>query len=242
MSAVAETLRARDAHRRPRRRRSRASWLGARRPVARAAAVRGAGAGRARSRSRSSRRLRRLARCRRASGGSAGGRSPSRSWRCCSRSGRRAAAPRRSATSSTRACFASTLQYATPLALRRPRRRLLRALRRGQHRPRGHDADGRVLRHLGGGVERDVDGSACSSPWSPAALLALIHAVFTIHLRADQIVIGTAINFLALGITGYVFIDVYGNQGTPPNVSHGARTSASPASAASPASPASSAT
>jgi simple sugar transport system permease protein len=26
-------------------------------------------------------------------------------------------------------------------------------------------------------------------------------------------------NFLALGITGYVFIDVYGDQGTPPNVS-----------------------
>ena len=46
------------------------------------------------------------------------------------------------------------------------------------------------------------------------ALLALLHAFFCIHLRADQIVIGTAINFLALGITGYLFVDIYGNQGT----------------------------
>jgi general nucleoside transport system permease protein len=33
-------------------------------------------------------------------------------------------------------------------------------------------------------------------------LLALVHAFFAIHLRADQIVGGTAVNFLALGITG----------------------------------------
>ena len=45
--------------------------------------------------------------------------------------------------------------------------------------------------------------------------LALIHAYFAIHLRADQIVGGTAINFLALGITGYLFIDIYGQGGTP---------------------------
>jgi ABC-type uncharacterized transport system permease subunit len=29
-----------------------------------------------------------------------------------------------------------------------------------------------------------------------------VHAVFAVTLRADQIVAGTAINFLALGITG----------------------------------------
>ena len=45
--------------------------------------------------------------------------------------------------------------------------------------------------------------------------LALIHALFSIHIRADQIVSGTAINFLALGITGYLYIDYYGNEGTP---------------------------
>jgi ABC-type uncharacterized transport system permease subunit len=46
-------------------------------------------------------------------------------------------------------------------------------------------------------------------------LTALIHAVMSIHLRADQIVSGTAINFLALGVTGYFFIDIYGSEGTP---------------------------
>jgi general nucleoside transport system permease protein len=55
--------------------------------------------------------------------------------------------------------------------------------------------------------------------------LALIHAFFSIHLRADQIVSGTAINFIALGLTGYLFRSIYGTQGTPelderiPNVS-----------------------
>jgi general nucleoside transport system permease protein len=46
------------------------------------------------------------------------------------------------------------------------------------------------------------------------AALALVHAFFSIHLRSDQIVSGTAINFLALGITGYVYIDQYGTEGT----------------------------
>jgi general nucleoside transport system permease protein len=47
------------------------------------------------------------------------------------------------------------------------------------------------------------------------AALALVHAVFAIHLRADQIVGGTAINFLALGITGYLYVNIYGERGTP---------------------------
>lgn len=50
-------------------------------------------------------------------------------------------------------------------------------------------------------------------------LMALIHAFFAIHLRADQIVGGTAINFLALGITGYLFIDIYSGEGTPADIS-----------------------
>jgi ABC-type uncharacterized transport system permease subunit len=50
-------------------------------------------------------------------------------------------------------------------------------------------------------------------------LFALVHAFFAIHLRADQIIGGTAINFLALGITGYLFIDIYAGEGTPPNIS-----------------------
>jgi general nucleoside transport system permease protein len=49
--------------------------------------------------------------------------------------------------------------------------------------------------------------------------LALIHAFFSIHLRADQIVSGTAINFLSLGLTGYLYIDLYGAEGTPTDIS-----------------------
>jgi simple sugar transport system permease protein len=47
------------------------------------------------------------------------------------------------------------------------------------------------------------------------AAMGLVHAFFSITLRADQIVGGTAINFLALGITGYLFIRIYGERGTP---------------------------
>jgi simple sugar transport system permease protein len=45
--------------------------------------------------------------------------------------------------------------------------------------------------------------------------LALVHAVFAIHLRADQIVSGTAVIFLAYGITGYLYNAHYGFEGTP---------------------------
>ena len=38
-----------------------------------------------------------------------------------------------------------------------------------------------------------------------ALLIALLFGIFTIHLRADQIVTGTAINLLALGVTGFVY-------------------------------------
>jgi simple sugar transport system permease protein len=48
--------------------------------------------------------------------------------------------------------------------------------------------------------------------------LGLIHAIFTITFRADQIVIGFAINFLALGLTGYLFRSIYGAQGTPSDI------------------------
>jgi ABC-type uncharacterized transport system permease subunit len=45
-----------------------------------------------------------------------------------------------------------------------------------------------------------------------------VHAIFSIAFRADQVVSGFAVNFLALGITGYVFVAHYGDQGTPGDV------------------------
>ncbi len=50
-------------------------------------------------------------------------------------------------------------------------------------------------------------------------LMGLLHAFFSVSLRADQIVGGTAINFLALGVTSYLYIKLYGQQGTPTDVS-----------------------
>ncbi len=72
-----------------------------------------------------------------------------------------------------------------------------------------------------------IYGSDVTGSWLPGLLigmlaggvLAFVHAVFSIRLRADQIVSGTAINLLAVGITGYVFVDHYGDQGTPDNIS-----------------------
>jgi general nucleoside transport system permease protein len=48
--------------------------------------------------------------------------------------------------------------------------------------------------------------------------LALVHALFSVSFRADQVVSGFALNLLALGITGYVFIAHYGDQGTPDGI------------------------
>ena len=97
---------------------------------------------------------------------------------------------------------------------RRARRALLRALRRHQHRARGHDADRRVLRRLGA----DKTGSwvlGIVIAIVAGAVFAALHALFAVTLRADQIVSGTALNLLAVGITGYLYVDIYGTQGTP---------------------------
>jgi simple sugar transport system permease protein len=48
--------------------------------------------------------------------------------------------------------------------------------------------------------------------------LAAVHAVWAVTLRSDQIVSGTALNFVALGLTGYLYVDTYGQQGTPDNL------------------------
>jgi ABC-type uncharacterized transport system permease subunit len=50
-------------------------------------------------------------------------------------------------------------------------------------------------------------------------LLGLLHSIFSVHLRADQIIGGTAINLLAIGITGYAFVQLYGTENIPAGVS-----------------------
>ena len=44
---------------------------------------------------------------------------------------------------------------------------------------------------------------------------ALIHAFFSIHLGANQIISGTAINILALGVTSFAYRSLFGSDGTP---------------------------
>ena len=50
-------------------------------------------------------------------------------------------------------------------------------------------------------------------------LLALVYAFFAIHLRSDQIIGGTAVNFLSIGITGYFFVQLYNDNPIPNGVS-----------------------
>jgi ABC-type uncharacterized transport system permease subunit len=75
---------------------------------------------------------------------------------------------------------------------------------------------GAIWAHSWAGNSAWLVGVACAALAGMA--LATIHAVWAIHLKVDQIISGTAINFLALGITGYLFIDKYGDTGTPGNV------------------------
>src|SRR4029077_10021186 len=49
-------------------------------------------------------------------------------------------------------------------------------------------------------------------------LMALVHAFFAIHFRADQIVSGVAVNFLAVGITGYFYFQLYHGQFVPSGI------------------------
>ena len=65
--------------------------------------------------------------------------------------------------------------------------------------------------------------------------MALLHAIWSIHFRADQVISGFAINVLAYGLTGYLFVDVYGQEGTGP-ISRASRTSTSRSSTTSPSS------
>jgi ABC-type uncharacterized transport system permease subunit len=58
----------------------------------------------------------------------------------------------------------------------------------------------------------------CLTGMAAGGALALLHAILSVSFRADQVVSGTGINILALGITGYVFVAHYGDQGTPGDV------------------------
>jgi general nucleoside transport system permease protein len=114
--------------------------------------------------------------------------------------------------------IASTLVYATPLAYA-----ALGGIFSERSGVVNIGLEGMMLM----GAFFGIWGADWSGSWAIGLLVAmvaggvtaLVHAVFANHLRADQIVTGTAINFLAIGITGYLFIDIYGDNGTPSAIS-----------------------
>jgi general nucleoside transport system permease protein len=108
----------------------------------------------------------------------------------------------------TAGLIASTLRFATPLAFA---------------------AVGGIISERSGVVNIGLEGmmlmgaffGVWGSIWSGSwvvgilmamvfgGLLALVHAVFSIHLLADQIVSGFAVNLLALGVTGFLYSSIY---------------------------------
>ena len=113
--------------------------------------------------------------------------------------------------------FAATIRFATPLAF---------AAMGGIFSERSGVINIGLEGMMLSGAFFGIWAAAWSGSWIVGILmamvfgggLALIHAFFSIHLRADQIVSGTAINFLALGVTGYLFRYIYGTEGTPSDV------------------------
>jgi ABC-type uncharacterized transport system permease subunit len=116
------------------------------------------------------------------------------------------------------ALFAAMLRYATPLAFAS-----LGGLFSERSGVVNIGLEGMMLIGAFFGVwGADVTGSwalAIVIAAGAGALMGLLHAVFAVSLRADQIVGGTAINFLALGITSYLFYKLYGDNGTPSDIS-----------------------
>jgi general nucleoside transport system permease protein len=115
------------------------------------------------------------------------------------------------------ALLASMLRYATPLTF---------AAIGGMFSERSGVVNIGLEGMMLAGAFFGILGAQKSGSWAVGLLaamaagggLALIHAFFSIHLRSDQIVSGTAINFLALGVTGYFFIDIFGSEGTPSDI------------------------
>jgi len=117
----------------------------------------------------------------------------------------------------TAGLLAATLRFATPLAF---------AAIGGIFSERPGVVNIGLEGMMLGGAFFAVWGSVWSGSWVVGllmamlfgALLALIHAFFSIHLLADQIVSGFAVNLLALGTTGYLFTSIYPD-GIPSGIS-----------------------
>jgi simple sugar transport system permease protein len=116
------------------------------------------------------------------------------------------------------ALFAATLRFATPL--------IFAALGGIVSERAGVIALGLEGMMLSGALAA-VIGADVTGSWLLGVLIgalggvlvAAVYAVLAISLRADQVVAGTALNLIALGVTGYVFVARYGDQGSPQDLS-----------------------
>ena len=112
------------------------------------------------------------------------------------------------------ALLASTLRYATPLTLG-----ALGGLFSERSGVINIALEGMMLM----GAFFAAWGADVTSSWiggiviavAAGAIFAALHALFAVTFRADQIVSGTALNLLAVGLTGYLYVAIYGDQGTP---------------------------
>ena len=110
--------------------------------------------------------------------------------------------------------LATIVAYATPL-LRRARRAFLGALGRRQHRARGDDADGRVLLDLGCRRDRPLDARCAHRPPWPVLRRGSCTRSSPFHSARGPDRRRDGHQLPCPGITGYLFIRIYGEHGTP---------------------------
>src|SRR2546423_15261705 len=75
---------------------------------------------------------------------------------------------------------------------------------------------GAIWAHSWAGGSAWIVGVVCAA--LAGVVMATVHAIWAVHFKVDQIISGTAINLLALGINGSLFIDNYSDTSTPRNV------------------------
>lgn len=108
--------------------------------------------------------------------------------------------------------IASLLVYTTPVALA--------ALGETINEKAGSLNIGLEGTMLAGAFFAMMTSGATGSAWlglgaglGVGVLLSIVQAIFTIRLAVDQVVVGTALNLLALGLTGTIFRARYGDSG-----------------------------